>query len=164
MSVGFQYDRTNMNQLTINRFNGTEVFPIASAHLFTVRDNEDLTLWFEIEAAEKGAHFNADTLVYPATPSAELGIQMAQFDSSKLVGQQFTHPGISSDDGDSCCALFYYYEHQPLRDNQVSILSQSRNIFKICWIARTQDVNFYDGSKPDAKIEITADFTLKSTF
>lgn len=153
-----------MNQLTITRFNGTEVFPIESAHLFTVRESENLTLWFEIEATEKGAHFNADTSVYPARPSAELGIKLAQFDASKLVGQKFKHPGTSNDDEDTCSALFYYYEHQPLRDNLVSILSQSSNIFKICWMARTQDVNFYDGSKPDAKLEINADFMLKSTF
>lgn len=153
-----------MNQLTITRFNGTEVFPIESAHLFTVGDSEDLVLWFEIEATEEGATFNADTAEYPASPSAQLGIKVAQFDPSKLVGQQFKHPGISSDDEDACYALFYYYEHQPVWDNQVSILSQSSNIFKICWIARTSDVNYYDGSQPDAKIEINADFTLKSTF
>lgn len=151
-----------MNQLKIHRFNGTETFHIQTAWMFTIGSGNDLTLWFEIETTDQGAQPNSDTREFVATPKAELGVNVTHFAPENLVGMQLHHKGTINDDDDSCDALFYYYEHQSLRDNSITIIAQNKpNTFKVNWSARTQDVNDYDGSKPDAHLEIEADFQIK---
>ena len=86
---------------------------------------------------------------------------MDDFDIEKFVGCDFFHQGTLTDDEDSCDALFYYYEHQPLRDNRVAVLSRSdARMFRIRWTARTQDV--VDFRDPDASIEIDCDFEVRA--
>jgi len=152
-----------MSELQIHRFNGTECFAIDTAKCFTVGSDDDLTLWFEIETTAEDSKPCSDTKEFPATPNAELGIRISDFDISDFVGREFHHAGTTNDDEDSCDSLFYYYyEHQPLRDNHVTILSQSdAGTFRIRWTARTQDVNHYDGSKPDARMEIECEFDVR---
>lgn len=151
-----------MSDLQIHRFNGTERFVIGSARCFTVESGDDLTLWFEIETVADSAQPCSDTVDYPATPSAELGISISDFNIDDFVGHEFDHAGTESDDEDSCMSLFYYYEHQPLRNNHVTVLSRlGDRTFRIRWTARTQDVNYYDGSKPDAQVEIECDFDVR---
>jgi hypothetical protein len=151
-----------MCNLQIHRFNGTERFIISSARCFTVGEGDDLTLWFEIEADANGAKPCSDTADDPAAPSAELGISVSEFNIDDFVGHEYELAGTENDDEDSCMSLFYYYEHQPLRNNHVKILSRTgERTFRIRWIAHTDDVNFYDDSKPDAQIEIECDFTVR---
>ena len=86
---------------------------------------------------------------------------MPKIDLKKLSGQTFHHKGTTSDDEDSCDSLFYYFSHQALRDNKVKVLSQlSETKIRVHWTGRTQDVNYYDGSKPDARIEVECDFDI----
>lgn len=132
--------------------------------MFTVGSADELTLWFEIETTGEGSQLNSDTSEFPATPSAELGIKVTEFDLKNLVGMQLNYLGTENDAEDSCDALFYYYEHQPLRDNQITIIAQNdTNRFNIRWYSRTQDVSFYDGSRPDAQVEIEADFQFENS-
>lgn len=145
--------------LSLSRFNGTERFAIETARMFTVGDADDIKLWFEIETVQDGAKQNEDTKPYPAAPKAELGIALGDFSADSLVGRDFYHVGPTSDNEDSCDSLFHYYEHQPLQNNHVVVSKRDRDTFKVRWSATTQDVNYYDGSKPDAIVEIDADFT-----
>lgn len=151
-----------MSDLQIHRFNGSEQFRIESAICFTVGSSDDLTLWFEIKTSANGAKPCADTKEFPPKPNAELGIRVSDFDINDFVGREFHHAGTTSDDEDSCDSIFCYYEHQPLRDNHVSVLSKSDSgTFRIRWLGPTQDVNHYDGSKPDARIEIECEFDVR---
>lgn len=152
-----------MSDLQIHRFNGTEHFAIVSAKCFAVENGEEITLWFEVEATSDGAKQCRDTADFTASPSAELGIPVSCFNINDFVGREFRHAGTSNDNVDSCASIFYYYEHQPLRDNHVTVLSRiSERNFRVRWIARTQDVNHYDGSKPDTRIEIECIFDVRS--
>jgi hypothetical protein len=151
-----------MNRLEIHRFNGTEFFHIESAKFFTVCCGDELMLWFEIETSNIDFKTCSDTLKYPARPKAELGIRVQDFNTQDFVGREFHHDGTKDDDDDSCNSLFYYYNHQPMRNNHLTVLSNSSpEIFRIRWTASTQDVNYYDGSKTDAMIKIECDFMLK---
>jgi hypothetical protein len=151
-----------MNHLQLHRFNGTERFAIGSAKCFTVGHGDDFTLWFEIEAVADGAQQCSDTAEHPATPNAEVGIYVTEFHINEFLGREFYHAGTANDNEDSCKSLFYYYEHQPLRNNHLKVLSQSGDRkFRILWTARTQDVNYYDGSKPDAQFEVECDFDVR---
>ncbi|WP_345685899.1 hypothetical protein [Novipirellula caenicola] len=120
----------------------------------------DCKLWFEINATKDGATLNDDTQHYPADPNGELGIDIADFAEESLVGLELFHAGTQNDDEDSCDSIFYYYEHQPLRKNSVQILDRNGDAFTVRWSGVTQDVNHYDGTKPEAGVEIDATFTL----
>jgi hypothetical protein len=150
-----------MNYLHIYRFNGTERFAIGTARCFTVGTGDELTLWFEIETVSDGSQTCSDTAEYAATPSAELGILVDDFNLNTIAGREFHHAGTADDEEDSCTSLFYYYEHQPLRENHVTVISRiDDRTLRIRWTARTQDVCYYDGSKPDAIIEIESNFEI----
>jgi hypothetical protein len=58
-------------------------------------------------------------------------------------------------------AALYYCEHQPLRENHISVLSRAGDRFCLRWTAVTQDVNYYDGSKPLTRVEIEGEFLFK---
>ena len=41
-----------------------------------------------------------------------------------------------------------------LNDNEIEFLERNEDWFRIRWTGVTQDVNFYDGTKPDTRVEI----------
>ena len=53
---------------------------------------------------------------------------------------------------------FYYLEHQPTRNNRMEILARDGNRLKIRVSGSTEDVNYYDGSKPENRLQLTAWF------
>ncbi len=53
---------------------------------------------------------------------------------------------------------FYYLEHQPARNNRMEILARDGNRLKIRVSGSTEDVNYYDGSKPENRLQLTAWF------
>lgn len=129
-----------MSDLQIHRVNGNERFVIGSARCLTVGSGDDLMLWFEIETVADSAQPCSDTADNPTLRTLNW-----EFSSQILTST------ISS-----CMSLFYYNEHQYLRNNHVTVLSRSGDrTFRIRWKARTQAVNIFDGSKPDAQVEST---------
>jgi hypothetical protein len=57
-------------------------------------------------------------------------------------------------------ATIYYYEHEDLDNNVIDVLRQEQDCFQIRWTATTLDVNYYDGSKPDTRVEIDGMFCV----
>lgn len=55
----------------------------------------------------------------------------------------------------------YYWEHQPTMDNKLEILAAEGDRFLIRLTGITEDVNYYDGSKPKSTLQITAWFDKK---
>ena len=58
-------------------------------------------------------------------------------------------------------ANLYYWEHQPTLDNKMEILAAEEDRFLIRVTGITEDVNYYDGSKPKSTLQITAWFEKK---
>lgn len=58
-------------------------------------------------------------------------------------------------------ANLYYWEHQPTLDNKLEILAVQGDRFLIQLTGITEDVNYYDGSKPKSTLQITAWFDKK---
>jgi len=58
-------------------------------------------------------------------------------------------------------SLFYYCEHEPLRQNQIAVMSRAGDRFWLRWKAVTKDANCYDGSKPPTQVEIEGEFLFK---
>jgi hypothetical protein len=142
----------------LHRFNGVEKYSIKGARMFLLGESGERTLWFEVEAERNGAIRNEDTKDYPAHPKMELGIDMEEL-PDELLGQQFCYEYEDWEEDDSCKSLIYYYSHQPLRSTQVTILSKQGERYSVRWTAVTQDVNYYDGSKEDTRIEVEAIFS-----
>jgi hypothetical protein len=100
-----------------------------------------------------------DTAAEPATPWAEVAFVVEHLDATRLVGHKFMVPHGRTVDDDF--AFIYYYEHEELNDNSIEFLDRRQDHFLIRWKGTTQDVNFYDGSKPEAKVAIEGWFTFK---
>lgn len=148
-------------RFVLHRFNGDEVYRLEKAVMFAYASEKGVTLWFEAEAARKGAKRCEDTAEMGMTPNAEVGIELKELDADKLVGRKFSVPGTKTDDEDSCMSLLYYCEHEPLRKNKIEVVSRDGDRFRVKWTAVTKDVNYYDGSKPPTKVEIEGEFRFK---
>ncbi len=150
------------SRLILHRFNGDEVYRFKTAVLWAYSTKTGVTLWFEVEGDSDAIQTCPDTAEMRMEPHAEVGIHLPELDADELVRRQFSIPGTKTDAEDSCMSLFYYCEHEPLRDNDITVVSQiGEDRFWLRWTARTQDVNHYDGSKPETRVEIEGEFRFK---
>jgi hypothetical protein len=150
--------RTAESRFILHRFNGDEIYRFGDARMFALARREGgVTLWFEVEADEDAIQRCEDTDEDMA-PKAEVGIVLPDLDVDQLVGRQLLIPGTKTDSEDSCMSLFYYYEHEPLRSNVITVVSRSTNRFWLRWTASTRDVVYGDGSKPLTEVEIEGEF------
>ncbi len=101
-----------------------------------------------------------DTAELAPQPNAEVSLK--KLDVSKMVGRQFSIPAAWDDEKQDHVSCLYYCEHGDLNKNVVRFLERQGNKFLVHWTATTTDVNYYDGSKPDTKVEIKAWFTFKN--
>jgi hypothetical protein len=161
MGKGRIQEGLSENRFILHRFNGDEIYRFQSAVMWAYRTETGVTLWFEVAADPDALQRCEDTATMGVCPNAELGINLPDLDADQLVGQQFVLPGTTTDDDDSCMALLYYCEHEPLRDNSITVVSRNTDRFWIRWTGVTKDVNYYDGSKPSTKVEIEGEFLFK---
>jgi hypothetical protein len=149
---------TRESRFVLHRFNGDEVyrFNFAIIHQFATADG--VTLVFEVRGDRNAIARCEDTADAGMAPKAEVDVALRKFDPADLVGKKFSVPGTKTDEEDSAHSLFYYFEHEPLRKNKITVISKSGNLYWVRWTAVTKDVNYYDGSKPLAKIEIEGEF------
>ena len=77
---------------------------------------------------------------------------------SKLVGRRFTP--TRRDQNDDPPGTIYYVEHDELRECEVEVLSRDGAVFEVRLYGVTTDVNYYDGSKPDTRVEARGRFTF----
>jgi hypothetical protein len=149
------------SRFILHRFNGDEVYRFESAVLWAYATKTGVTLWFEVSTEADAVKRCEDTADLGMSPNAEVGIDLPELDADQLVGRQFVLPGTKTDREDSCRSLLYYCEHQPLRDNNIAVVSRNGDRFWLRWTAVTGDVNYYDGSKPATQVEIEGEFVFK---
>lgn len=145
----------------LHRFNGDEAYRFEIAVMWAYDDDPGVTLWFEVSADPDALQRCDDTVGSGASPKVEVGITLPELDADQLMGREFVIPGVNSDDEDSCMSLLYYWEHEPLRENRISVVSREGDRFWLKWTAVTKDINYYDGSKPDTQVEIEGEFLFK---
>ncbi|MFD7070380.1 hypothetical protein ACFV97_24455 [Streptomyces sp. NPDC059913] len=172
-------------RFVLRRFNGDEAYGLAEATVCVIRSydgggdgdgsgdagwcgggggGDGVTVWFEALAASEGARRCADTAEAGMVPSAEVGVGMteAEADIDRLVGRTFLMPGVPEGE-DSALSLLYYFEHEPLRDNRITVVARDGDRLRLRWTAECDDVNFYDGSKPPTRIEIEGVFLYRDS-
>lgn len=150
---------TNKGKLTLKRFNGIESFVISKAEIYAWESDGKISLNLEIET-EMPLLTLPDTKGLKALPNAEITIYLEALNPDDLVGKSFEVENGMNEEIDEWDGRFYYCEHADLNKNTVCFISKDDNLFEVKWSGITQDVNFYDGSKPDTEVTIEAVFVF----
>lgn len=151
-----------LGQLILHRSPGAEVFALASASWWTTPEAGGIVLWLRVTTDPEPLQTQRDTAELHGQPSAELGIWRPGFDVDTLVGQRFEVAQPFCEVLNARVASLVYCADQDLSENEVCILARQGSRLHIRWTARTPDVNYYDGSTPDTRVEIEAWFRLRA--
>lgn len=147
-----------MGSFVLDRFNGQEVYSFEKGTITASHNGSKFTLWFSVECKEQPVKVLPDTEELKACPSAVLMTTVPDLnvlDEYKTVVSE----GYDEDSGDYISSI-YYCEHQDLDNNILSISRVNDNTFKVLWTGTTMDINYYDGSKPDSRVQIDGEFVL----
>jgi hypothetical protein len=145
----------------LHRFNGDEIYGVKTATIKASEEDGEVELILYVSTRAKPIQTLPDTAELNPHPNAEVYITLKKLDASKLVGRRFSVPTSWSDEKEDHVSCIYYCEHNDLDRNVVKILEQQGSKFLIHWTGKTTDVNYYDDSKPDTRVEIKAWFTFK---
>ena len=131
--------------LKLKRFCGEETYPLKEAKWYMI----DRDLWIDMEFAE-GHDLHEDTEYLAQEPVWELRFDAAD-DNILQKGCILTNENDEEEDGN-----FYYCEHIPTFHNVLEVLDRKEDeiLFKINAVCC--DVNYYDGSKGNDELELTA--------
>ena len=153
----------SLGSVVLHRFNGSEVYNVASAIMLPVEsENGDLIdLWFEVETEREAVQTVSDTAKLKMHPSVEAAVTLSDLDSERLVGRVFTVPVGYDEESERQLAKLYYFDHEDLDENEIHVLERDGQVFHVRWTGTAEDVNYYDGSKPRTRVEIDARFTLR---
>ena len=144
--------------LYLSRFCGIETYPVKQAvwELIegdgTEEDPDMLCLGMRFA---QGNHLHEDTRSLQAEPFWEINFYKTKIPMNILqIGFDLEQPNEANEVDGS----FYYLEHQPARNNRMEILARDGNRLKIRVSGSTEDVNYYDGTKPENRLQLTAWF------
>jgi hypothetical protein len=151
----------DVGTFVLHRFNGDETYAVKKATIEAFEKDHGIDLFLYVDTRAKPIQTLPDTAELDGRPNAEVHVRLKKLDASKLVGRRFSVPAGYSEELEDHVALIYYCDHADLNRNVVRILEQQGNQFLVHWTGTTTDVNYYDGSKPDTKVEIKAWFTFK---
>lgn len=146
---------------TLHRFNGDEVYGLASAVMWAAEDEGGVTLSFEATAHEEEAERLPDTEERELAPYAEVAVALPSLTPDQLVGQVLVQPESYVEEMGGQVAFLEYAEQAELRESEVRILSRAGDRFHVRWTGVTCDVNHYDGSKPETQVEIEGEFLFQ---
>lgn len=150
-----------MNTLILERFCGEESYPVKSAEWYILDGDgtwdDPYSLWLEVKCGA-GEKLSEDTKSLAAEPNLDIS-----FDALHLKNEEIKAGLVMENENeeDESTALMYYCDHQPTRKNRMEVLERDGDSLVIKITAKTTDVNYYDGSKPDNKIEVVARFQLR---
>lgn len=145
----------------LHRFCGDEVYSLQDAEILAHDVEGGVALSFEAHAAPEPIRALPDTAPLQAQPHAEVTVTLPAVDPERLVGQHLCVPHGYDDQSEEHIATLYYCEHDDLDENHLDVLSRDGDRFRIHWTGVCTDVNYYDGSKPPARVEIDGEFHFK---
>ncbi|MDU1906273.1 MAG: hypothetical protein E6772_16005 [Dysgonomonas sp.] len=141
----------NKDILKLSRFCGEELFRIKVATWDILTSESTLpTLSLEIHADEIISQCD-DTREFPVKPRWEIMCDIPGLEDSHL--QKGFSIEVPEEDNEHNDNILYYYEHGVTFNQKVEILDRQDDKLLIKVSGETQDVNFYDGSKPNTKLE-----------
>jgi len=94
-----------------------------------------------------------------AKPNCDFTILFETMDWDKLIGQEFHIPEEYDDRIDDYVTRLYYFEHLDVVRTTIKVLNRNEDgQYRVQIKGYCCDINFYDGSKPEAEINIDAWF------
>ena len=144
--------------LTLERYDGREVFTISSATIYSGPAEHGFNLNFDIQT-DIILETLPDADGYGGLPNAEFNVNVDQHSWTDFVGQRFEIPGgLDAETGDQATRL-YYFEHEPTFDNVIHVLEQRGERYLVSIEGTCEDINWYAGGKPRTRFRIEAWFT-----
>lgn len=137
-----------LNTLILKRFCGEEYYPLESAS-WSIWDSET----FCVEMCfEEGRNLHEDTRELGESPCWELYFNIPPMDEEDVK------PGMVLEEKDNKEdeTHFYYCEHLPTSDNHLEVLDRDGDRIFLKITGECCDVNYYDGSKGNNILKITA--------
>ena len=132
---------SNIDKLVLKRFCGEEYYLVDSSS-YSIKDNKLLiTVNFR-----EGTNLHEDTKELMEEPSLSLS-----FDLSNSLEK-----GIVLNNPDNNDTYFYYCEYIDLSNIRLEILDIKNNQILIKLSAECTDINYYDGSKGNDSLTLTA--------
>ena len=137
-----------LGTVELRRFNGVESYEVEEAEISVALEGEML-LSLSAPTAIKTLE---DTIDLGAQPQASISIfSTNDWDSELTAGCKFNVPMAYDEKRERHVVEFSYVSFEDLNDNTIEVLERKNDRIRFLWQGRTQDMNYYDGSKPDAK-------------
>ncbi len=152
----------SVGKMTLHRFCGDEIYSVESATITHYKDEDGLfAITFRAETGNPPIQTLPDTESLSAKPFAEWTLKLPKIPAVALrTGSSFLIPQGYDDKSQDYLTNLYYCEHEPMDDNEITVLERSGLRVRARITGMATDVNYYDGSNPRTKIVVEADFTL----
>ena len=142
-------------EFAIARFNGTERYAVAEASWNTYEEDGVTFATFLVRSGAATATLE-DSLILNAQPFWELTAIGAP--AVLRPGTVLEIPSGLDEGRDEYVVDFYYVEHEASDANRIEILAVDGDTVRARITGTAVDPNYYDGSKPRAKLEVTTTF------
>src|SRR5689334_19277749 len=137
----------SVGTMTLHRFNGEEAYAVQSATIEHYKDEDSLySVTFRAETGGAPVRTLPDTESLRAQPFAEITLRLPKPPALALTpGKTFSLPEGYDEASGEYYTNFYYCEHEPMDNNEVTILQRDGLTVRARLTGMTKDVNFYDG-------------------
>lgn len=151
-----------MGVFMLKRFSGIEQYEISEASIYTVKKSRnEIMVWLEGETAQETIQSLPDTADCKMNPSGEITIYMENVNLENFGEQEFTISKGYDEDRSDWTARIYYFKHKDVNDNMLKMKYGGNGSFYIHWTGVTADISYYDGTKPDTRIEVYGEFIFE---
>jgi len=158
-----QIDNLELGVLAMQRFNGIEKYKLNSATWNLYRDEGKMTLCLRIDSNE-AIEPAEDTASFFRSLNWELNLVDEKLTDGDLVsGFSATIPEAYDESKDGWITNFYYASHEGSENNRIEILEREGDKLLIKLEGEINDVNYYDGSKPNSQLVVQAWFDRNKT-
>jgi hypothetical protein len=144
----------NINTLRLHRFNGIEEFLLGECNVRMIDGDTYDHLNIDFFTQSPAVHVLEDTAENPTKPCGEIDIIAKRIIVKNIPGKTFEIKESFNEQYGDNVTRFYYYEHVEIRDVVIKFIQRDGEKILIEITGYIQDVNYYDGSKPDTKIEL----------
>ncbi|MEM6297182.1 MAG: hypothetical protein AAF740_00670 [Bacteroidota bacterium] len=142
-------------QLTIKRFNGLEIWELEKGSFSVTPHQRGVIVNFWARSSGKLLSAPLEDTRVDGTPVLELQTLLDKSCVNDFIGLDIDIKlKDQPDDRDLLFANFYYYSHDTPFFNQLSVKEVRGELYHIVSISSLDDVNYYDGSKPENQIII----------
>jgi hypothetical protein len=140
------------------RFCGYEEYALSTAEMLAFSEDEGVRLWFDADTEGECLKSLPDTASLRAHPQVSIRVDLNNLVPDKLVGRRF-RPTQYDENGDPPGTILYA-ETDELCKCTVEVLARNGHFFEVRLSGVTTDVCYYDGSKPETRVEVLGVFAF----